>query len=163
MEIKGTFKPPAVGVSSMPIPISGRGVISVTSAGLDARGFVLPKNPLVPLVFGAILAFVLLSGYLKVKYLPGLSTATLTVGIAIAVGTLLAALRGAQAVSPDAKQAPLTLSIPWSSVAKVSRDLSDPRCLIIGVKKFSPKGTIHFEPEGDLEAAWSALNDRAAA
>ena len=159
MEIQGTFKPPPVGATAMPIPINGEGRILLTPNGIDAHGFVLPKNPLVPLVFAAVILGIPLFAVLKTTVFASVPQDALTSVALGAAGVLVAfVLRGTGAKKQSAK--PLTLSIPWTSVKKVARDPHNPECLVISVKKFKPRGNIHFAPRENLDGAITALSNR---
>lgn len=146
-----------MGRTSVPIPIAGPGYLKITPTGIDAQGFKLPTSLLVPIAFGGLLAIVVLGFYLRDTYFPNLSTGVMKGLGVIATMTFIGVLLGGRSLSGKGKEKPLLLSIPWASVDKVSKDPDNDKGLVIKVKKFKPKGTIHFEPEGDLQNAIADL------
>ena len=153
---EGEFKPPALGSTSAPFPIAGRGRCEVSDDGLTIHGFRASKGLAVLMALvGALAAG---GGALAVKLLlfPGMTAGT--IGAVIAVGLV----SGAALPQKAREDQPLTLTIPWSSIKKIGRDTTGklPQLITIVVKKGKPKGTIHFVVDGDPDLLSADLQTR---
>jgi hypothetical protein len=151
----GTFAPPSIGSSSVPIPLAGDGSLTATADGLVARAFRAGGSGLAFLVFLLTTGVVLAAIYGVTLLMHGSMSAS-KVGTAIGSGIVTAA-----ALPRMAKKKPWEIVIPWASVAKVALD-SSKTMVLVTVKKYKPKGTLHFKPQGSARDVVTALDARRA-
>lgn len=149
----GTFAPPSIGSTSVPIPLAGDGTLTATADGLVARAFRGGGSGLVFLTFLLTTGLVIAVVYGVTRLMHASMTAS-KVGAAIGSGIVVAA-----ALPRKAKKTPWELVIPWASVAKVALD-SSKTMVLVTVKKHKPKGTLHFKPQGSAQDVVTALDTR---
>ena len=152
MEYVGKFVPPAMGHTSKPIAIAGDGTLSVSDRSIVASGFKAGGFNALVVVATAAAAMV---GAIAVKLtiMPGMS-ATIIGGV-IAGGLVTGA-----SVGRKPKNEPYQIEIPFENIKTIAKDAYNPASLKIVVKKFKPKGSIHFAPGDDLDGVIAALQAR---
>lgn len=146
-KVEGSFVPPAMGNSSVPLNISGPGSIEMTDTHLNVSGFAssfaLNSGLIALLVFGLILG----SGWIKMTFFPNLDGEYFTYAMVFVLGTIIMwAVKGSKKHNADK---PMELSIPWENIQKVnieSKGDEHSSKVLIFTRKFKPKGTLYFEP-----------------
>src|SRR4051794_35728716 len=102
MELKGRFAPPAMGNTSVPIPMVGEGSVRFTDSALEVSGFKKPFNPLMLLVpvgvIGGIFFYAVVATALKLP-----EGITKVVAFAIVGGLLAVGLRRRSDAGKNAK------------------------------------------------------------
>jgi hypothetical protein len=142
MELHGTFAPPAMGNTSVPIPLVGPGRFALTEAGLSVSGFRRSS------MGGGLIALAIVGGIFATAFLvvalevPKWATYLIIGVIVTVVLNVIQRGRGRQ----GSKSAPWAFTVPWASVTDVSEDPQMAGAVVVRVKKFSPSGTIHFQP-----------------
>jgi hypothetical protein len=144
---EGEFAKGGPGVTTMPIPLRGRGSIELRSDGFVVIGWQRHVSALVILVvaLGLIVAMFGVGALASPKTL-GASIGGRTVGAIIAlVGGILAV----GVIASRSKLRRVTFDVPWHAVKKV---IGTPaREVVVTIKGTRPKGTLHFVPERNPE------------
>jgi hypothetical protein len=153
---QGTFEPPTIGSKGAPIALAGTGSVEVTPDMLIVKGFhgsgaLLALATLV-LVTGAGVGAVWL---VTTQIFHHASMSSGGIGGAIGAGVLSAA-----AIPKSASKKPWELSIPWSSVKKVTVNLQR-KDVEITIKKHKPSGVLHFKPtDGATQIVCNAIQTK---
>lgn len=162
MDIRGTFVPPALGYASTPIQIAGPGTLRLSDVGVEATGFKTAINVVAALLALFGVGIVVAAVYARKSFDPDGSNHFVEIAAIFAFVVVGGALTRGQTVTGTKGERPMSLSIPWANVTAVAKDSRAPGTLLLTVKKFKPAGTLHFTPEGDVDAALAALRARGA-
>ena len=156
----GTFSPPAIGATGVPISVAGKGTLTITPDGLAVSGFKAGGSGLVALGSALVVAAAALGGAYVVEVLIFKHHEMSSSGIGAAVG---AGVIGGAAQTRRVSKDPLELVIPWSAIYKVSVDPQRKELQVV-VKKHKPKGVLHFQADADgNQAACNAIQAAATA
>jgi hypothetical protein len=149
----GQFKPPAVGKRVTPIEIAGPGSCTVTDEALQVDGF--RSRSRARYVWLGFAALVIVTYFLRIRFdLPdAVFYAVLGSGVLL-LFTL--ATRGKRRI---AEGEGVSLSIPWSSVKRVSVDDDEPETVVIVLRKFERRGALYFAPHDGVDALLEALDE----
>lgn len=154
MRYDGEFRPPSLGSTVRPIPVTGAGFCELREDGLHVEGQASAVGAalLLALVGGLAAA----GGALLVKtlFFSGMSLNT------VAITGVVGLVSGAAAPSKGKPGKPVTHTIPWDRIAKVKADPSQPEGAMVIVKRHQPKGAIHFVPK-DREDFMAEIANRA--
>ncbi|HGG57113.1 MAG TPA: hypothetical protein ENK31_04900 [Nannocystis exedens] len=152
MEVE--FFPPALGVSVVPIPITGPGTLQLEEDGLRVVGAKVANRGRGALVMLAIFATV--TFLIVLRYFLGITSSWSYGGAAASGGALLMMMLKKPAKIGEE----VRCTFPWSKIKKVSWDqLSE--CLVVVVKGMKPKGGLYIrQPKNsELEAAIRARSN----
>lgn len=130
------FRPPALGNTQVPIKLTGGGTLHLTDAGLEVTGKKVASFGRGALFVLALLAAGLVSVLLR-NLLDLHSTASSGIGAGLGISIVTYFMR-----KPAKEGAPMSLSIPWEKVKKVTWDASS-ECLLIVVKRMRPSGALY--------------------
>ena len=130
------YRPPAVGATQVPIPITGKGTLSFENEGLKVNALKVASRGRGLLIVVAFIAAILVIVLLRQAF--GLDT-TYSTGIGGGVGLLLI-----QALRKPAKEGEAVEQLfPWAKVRKVAWD-SSVECLVVVIKGMKPKGGLYI-------------------
>jgi hypothetical protein len=152
MRIQGTFKPPALAATTRPVDVAGPGFMLIQDDGLRVAGH-RPRSSARAKVFLLTLT-IGLAAAIAMDVTVGVSMKW-TVVLAV-TGSAVAAMRGSSEHELDTVE----FTVPWRSVAKVTRYAREPSVLMIRLKGFKPSGDIYFDPGPQGEALVDALIER---
>jgi len=143
--MKVVFRPPAIGSTVVPLPITGPGTLLLEDDGLHIVGAKVANR--------GRGAFVMLALILTVAPIVILQTVldirgrwTYGIGAAAGGAVLMAMLK-----KPAKEGEEVRLTVPWANVKKVVWD-GVSECIIVVTKKMKPKGGLYI-----VEAKGSAL------
>jgi hypothetical protein len=144
---EGEFAKGGPGVTTMPIPLQGRGSIELRPDGFVVIGWQRHVSHLVILVVAL--------GMIVAMFGVGVLASPDTLGARMggrSVGTIIALVGGIVAVSVIASRSKLrrvTFDVPWHAVKKATR-IQD-REVVVTIHGIRPKGTLHFVPANRAE------------
>ena len=136
---EGTFEPPVIGTSTVPIAIAGTGTLATTAEALHARGFKGSGAGLALLTFVLVTAAGMAVYHLLTTHVFHKAADGTGYGGAIVAGILSAA-----ATTKRASKRSYELVIPWSAIKDVKID-TQRGDVVIRVKKHKPRGSLHFK------------------
>jgi hypothetical protein len=157
MRFEGEFVPPAIGSTSVPIKIAGRGTVELTDAGLAVSGFAASSGAALLVALGTGVAAGAGAWAVKALFMPSM-------GIHIvASAAIVGMITGAMAPVRGKSKTPRSLTYSWASVARVKEDASHKGTVLLTIKKARPKGTLHFKPDEGPARLLAELESRRAA
>lgn len=163
MNFRGTFKPPAVTLSTSPARIAGPGRCNVGRKGLEISGFEpssrVKIEALVILALGLVIAGVLAFAADRVL------TAVPPLVMQLAGGAIGGLIYFFVIAGRDKHLAdkPVDRVIPWERVGAATRDMRQPGVVAIEVTEGSSKQTLYFLPSGGSELFLNVFKGAASA